>query len=95
MGRIDSEIYRRRFTTGSNPKLDDSCWLAFFERLRGACFSRTEISWRPESGTAMCALLRIFLAVIVRPYTSPLASSSGRSDVPSTDAPANNPRDRE
>jgi hypothetical protein len=37
----------------------------------------------------------IFRAVMLRPKTSLLASSSGRSDVPSSDIPAKRPRDRE
>src|SRR5689334_17306616 len=63
------------------------------DSLCGAFFSNTATKWRPDAGTVIRLPVTIFRAVSFRPYTCSLASSSGRSDVPSSDTPANNPRD--
>src|ERR1700730_17036234 len=89
---------RSRFQSTSRkiPSDNRDYWLdAFSDLLRGAFFCNTRTRCCPDAGIEALPPSTISLAVILRPYTSALASSSGRSEEPSRETPANRPRDRE
>src|ERR1700722_3590892 len=65
------------------------------ERFLGDFFSRMETSFRPEGGTGAAPFRIISVAVNFFPYSLSLASLSGRNVEPSSEIPANSPRDRE
>src|SRR6185312_6796563 len=68
-------------------------WLAdTFDSFRGAFFCNTATKWRPDAGIRIFPPNTISLAVSFRPYTSAVASSSGRSVEPSSEMPAKRPR---
>src|ERR1700690_1013655 len=68
---------------------------SFLELLRGEFFSSTPTKWRPDSGMPTFPPTTISRAVNFWPYTSAVASSSGRRVDPSSEMPANKPRVRE
>jgi hypothetical protein len=61
----------------------------------GDFLSHKETSSRPEAGTPTLPSRTISLAVRFRPYSFLLALPSDRSVEPSSEMPANNPRERE